>query len=1136
MELTVYLFSDNRTSQRVLRQPDSHAVYKARLIRTTTLAVLLVLPQSGMTKSAADLIIPPEKPLSVILTGPSADRAAAAAASGLTGPDSDSGFKRVSISRAAPRKTGFSSRVPDEDANDPRTDYPPTPDLGAESKALPPMARDDRASLLEDHAVVIEPLNNDFDLDGVLDPASLNLYAGPSHGTASVNTRTGSIRYTPDSNFEGTDAIAYKVSDNDGNESRLAVISISVTGVNDIPIANNETISTGEDVAVEHYDLVFNDSDLETPTDQLTVKIVTPPVHALEYSVDNGYLSYTPAPDYHGSDTLQYQLVDSDGQWSNIATVTITIDSVNDAPSALNDFIETAEDTEVSFDILANDVDRENDPIDPGSIVIVKNTRSGKTRLDPVSGRITYLPDPDFYGFDSFRYVVSDARQSEQTGAVAGRSNEAIVNIQVLPRNDPPETLPDSITIAEDTRYFPINVLENDSDADGRIDPKSIVITSAPQHGTAEINQTTTMILYSADKNYYGVDSFRYQVYDNLGLASEDTLVSIQVDATNDAPSVLSSTWETNEDQPIALHLYAHDVDREQLQVLLSRQPMHGRITGNPPHITYTPDADFHGTDSFEFTALDSTGHSEPASVTVKVIAQNDPPVLAGSTVTMNEDTPTRLFLNAHDIDSQRLVYQMTQPPRHGMVGGSLPDIFYVPDTDFHGADSLRVSVSDGKSVSEARIDIEVRAVNDTPVTESLHLTITEDTPIDFRLNGSDPDGDALRYTLNTTGLVGAISGEPPELTYTPAEHFHGTDEFSYIVSDDHASATGTVIFLITPVDDSPIAHDLTHETPEDTPVNIDLTAVDPDNDTMIYRVLSLPGHGELQGEPPDLIFTPSPDFHGSDSFIYEASDGTTSSQGTVNLAVFPVNDQPVAENLSAIATAGQATKFKLIGKDIDSNVLNYLLIDLPRFGSIDHRGDSVIYRPAKNAAGRDRLTFSVDDGEHVSNTAEVLIDVLPSDQSPLSQADSYVLNAGSSILADVLANDSDPEGGPLKLSRISTPTRGHVRIDRDRYLVYSSPDNFIGTESVVYIVHDEAGNQDFGTATFEVLARPSLQYIAQQPVEDGFLQIRERVETDTQPNTSPTARADIRTPEPGMHPVADIGQASSIRAKQKPE
>ena len=187
----------------------------------------------------------------------------------------------------------------------------------------PPEASDDATSTPEDTAVAVAVLDNDSDCDGTVVPDTLTVVAGASHGALTIDG-AGIVTYTPNADFFGADVFTYTVDDNDGATSNAATVSITVTGVNDAPVANDDeaVAEAGKSVVI---DLVANDFDPDGTIDPTTTVLVAGPLHGTATLARAGLVTYTAQVDYTGTDTFAYAVQDDDGAASNQATVTVQI-------------------------------------------------------------------------------------------------------------------------------------------------------------------------------------------------------------------------------------------------------------------------------------------------------------------------------------------------------------------------------------------------------------------------------------------------------------------------------------------------------------------------------------------------------------------------------------------------------------------------------------------------------------------------------------------------------------------------------------------------------------------------------------------------------------------------------------------
>jgi len=260
--------------------------------------------------------------------------------------------------------------------------------------------------------------------------------------------------------------------------------------------ARDDTVRTNEDRSVL-IDVMANDHYvLVSPS----LRSVTQPTDG-QASIEGDRIRYTPDADYFGPDSFRYTV--SNGVLSDSATVFITVNPVNDAPNAADDFATTNEDTSVIIDVLSNDSDVDGDPLTISSV-----TQAGNGAAVIIPGnKIMYTPNVNFNGADIFAYTITDER-----GGVAS----ATVSVTISPINDNPVAADDSAVIDEDSDTV-IDVLSNDTDVDG--DSLSVSSIDTPMHGTAGVNSDGT-ITYTPNTDFNGVDGFSYTITDGIGSSS----------------------------------------------------------------------------------------------------------------------------------------------------------------------------------------------------------------------------------------------------------------------------------------------------------------------------------------------------------------------------------------------------------------------------------------------------------------------------------------------------------------------------------------------------------------------------------------------------------------------------------------
>lgn len=388
-------------------------------------------------------------------------------------------------------------------------------------------------------------------------------------------------------------------------------------------------------------------------------------------------------------------------------------------PVAVNDTASTALDTPVAIGVLANDTDANG--LNAASIAIVSSPAGGTALVGPTLGFVTYTPALGFSGVDAFAYTVQDS-----LGAV---SNVATVTVTVSAAvNPPPVAGDDSATTAQNTAVV-INVLANDTDANG-LNPASVTVVNAPAGGVTAVDAVSGAITYTPNPGFAGLDSFTYTVQDTLGAVSNVAVVRVGVGVSaNPPPVALNDSISTLRNTAVSISVLANDSDANGLNsasLAVVAAPVNGTAIVNPAApgtILYTPAVGFVGTDSFSYTVQDTLGAvSNVAIVTVTVTAPvvNLPPVAVNDTIGTPQGSPVLINVLANDSDPDGVLDITTlsaaTQPLNGVifVNNAVGVITYTPNAGFQGTDSFTYRIADnlGAISNTATVTVNVQAAN----------------------------------------------------------------------------------------------------------------------------------------------------------------------------------------------------------------------------------------------------------------------------------------------------------------------------------------------------------------------------------------------------------------------------------------
>ncbi|WP_182132152.1 tandem-95 repeat protein [Variovorax paradoxus] len=479
------------------------------------------------------------------------------------------------------------------------------------------------------------------DADG--DTLSYVKGSDPAHGTVTVNA-DGTYTYVPGVNFNGTDSFTVTVSDGHGGTT-TSTVTVTINPVNDAPV-----FVDGGGTPVNTTDGYVFGYDENRPAGAVlgTVHATDGDSATVTYSIlsgnDNGYfaidpvtgeISLTPAGaaafvnDYEAGANAHALVVGAnDGTVTTNIPVTLNEQNINDAPKAPDDTKTTNEDTPVSGQVIGTDVDG-----DTLSYVKGSDPAHGTVTVN-ADGTYTYVPGANFNGTDSFTVTVSDGH---------GGTTTSTVTVTVNPVNDAPVFVDAGGTPVNTTDGYVFGYDENRPAGavlgtvhatDGDSATVTYSILSGNDNGyfaidpvTGEISLTPAGAAAFVNDYEAGANAHALVVGANDGTVTTSIPVTLNEQNLNEAPTAPDDTKTTNEDTPVSGQIVGSDVDGDTLTYVKSSDPSHGTVTVNADGTyTYTPGANFNGTDSFTVTVSDGHGGTTTSTVNVTVNPVNDAP------------------------------------------------------------------------------------------------------------------------------------------------------------------------------------------------------------------------------------------------------------------------------------------------------------------------------------------------------------------------------------------------------------------------------------------------------------------------------------------------------------------------------
>ncbi|HFD4062337.1 TPA: tandem-95 repeat protein [Vibrio parahaemolyticus] len=858
-----------------------------------------------------------------------------------------------------------------------------------------PNAENDVITTEEDTAVTIDVLVNDSDVEG--DALSIQSASVPSE-QGSVDIVDGKLVFTPAENFNGEATITYIVTDGDLTDE--AKVTVTVTPVNDSPVAVDDTVSTQEDTVVT-IDVLPNDSDVDG--DKLSIQSASVPEAQGKVEIVEGKLVFTPVENFNGDAEITY--IVTDGQLTDEAKVTVTVNPVNDAPTIKVDAVESITEDAVNTDtVVASLTVRDTDTPEGQLTVSLENNSNGNFVLVGNEVKLTQA-GVDAVNNDelNLKNLTISASVSDGVNPTASDSDSLVVNRV----NDAP-TVENAIAdqvLSEDFDAYTIDLNEVFKDSDSSLE------FSVSGNSNVLVSIENGIVTISPTADWNGSEILTFKATDPSGESISQTVnftVAPVADIVADKATVV-------EDTPTIIKVLGNDTfegDGKVVSLDTNNGPANGTVSVNPDgSVTYTPNDNYHGTDSFTYIVT-SGGVSESTTVNVDVTPVNDAPVAKDDTAITDEDTPVMIDVlpNDTDIDGDKLSIQSASlPEAQGKVEIVDGKLVFTPAENFNGDAEITYTVTDGSLTDQATVKVTVNAVNDTPVVESniADQTLAEDfTPYSIDLNTafSDVDGE-LTFSVsgNSNIQVAIVNGIA---TFTPTADWNGSETLTFTATDPSGeSISQTVNFTVAPVADI-VADKAT--VVEDTPTIIKVLG----NDTFEGdgKVVSLdtnngPANGTVSVNPDGSVtYTPNDNYVGKDTFTYVVTSGGVSESTAVEVNVTPVNDAPVAKDDIATTQEDTAVTIDVLpnDSDVDGDKLSIQSASVPEAqGKVEIVDGKLVFTPAENFHGDAEITYIVTDGQ-LTDEAKVAVTVNPVNDAPTIKVD-----AVESITEDAVSTDT---------------------------------------------------------------------------------------------------------------------------------
>lgn len=974
-----------------------------------------------------------------------------------------------------------------------------------------PMAVNDPITIDEDNVATGSVAPNDTDTEGDAMTYTAITTVPSNQGVLTMNAN-GGYTFTPAANFNGTVVIEYRVCD--ATLCDTATLTITVSPVNDAPVASSSTVPTNEDAPLTGT-VITSITDVDDASNTLTVTPITsiPSGQGVLTLNPDGTYTFTPTPNFTGTVTVDYKVCDPSGA-CDTATLTITVTAVNDAPLAVNDTLITPEDTAATGSLATNDSDADNTSAELTYTSLSNIPGSQGLLVLNADGTYTFTPALNFNGTIHVNYKVCD---------LGGACDTATLTITLTAVNDAPVASNSNVPTGEDTPTSG-TVLPNIIDVDNPSNTLTVTpITNVPSgQGVLTMNPDGTYT-FTPTPNFNGTVSVDYKVCDPSGACDTATLI-ITVNAVNDAPIAVNDTVTTDEDRTTTGTVATNDSDAEgdalSFTVLTSVHASQGVLTFNSDGTyTFIPAANYNGIVTVDYKVCDMS-KCDTATLTITVSPVNDKPVVADATVpTANNQRPITCLniLDADTADTHTVT--VCGNPAQGTVTTSVNNatnqlcVTYTPNASFVGQDSVCLLICDSGSpqtCDTVKLYYNVSSSNLAPVAvNDVNITLNSaSTSGNVLSNDSDPNNNTL--VVSTTPVVAPAHGTlvlnaNGTYTYTPNSSFVGTETILYQVCDNGAPSlcdTGALVIEVRSstnnVTNNPVAINDNVSGPSGTAIIVAVKANDYDPTGSSLGNPSIVGVtvGGTATVNPDgtVTFVPSSGFVGTANFNYEiCNTGTPVLCDTATVTV-DVYANPLLPNLPPVAVKDvvATTKNMSVAGDVSLNdsdpnagqALIFSAVSSPAHGTVSMNSDGQFsYTPNTNYVGVDTFSYTVCDNASPSLCSTARVDIIvtqgvvaPTNSAPIATADNPVIQQGTPTIIDVASNDYDPNGGPLSNPMITTaPTSGTAVVNPDGTITFTPNPLFTGTTAFTYTICDFGTPALCDSATVTVTVVPTV-------------------------------------------------------------
>ena len=931
----------------------------------------------------------------------------------------------------------------------------------------PPEVSDLILSLEEDTSVEFSILAYDIEDDDL----SYEILSSPSNGSIE-SVSSSSYIYTPLADYYGEDSLSVIVSD--GINQTVSEILLNISSINDDPIF--ETIDIPDATENLEYEYEILVSDIDNDVGELTLSIISAPNWL---GLEGFELVGTPSFNDDGEYDIILEL--SDGVSASSSNYNLVVINQNQAPIVSDINLTTLEETLYSFDL--NGVDAEDDNL----TFTYSEPDNGDLIVDGAS--CTYMPNADFYGYDSFTYYANDGLNN---------SNIATVNIQVININDIPEAQSVDFDVSVNPFNFNLEDYVYDADMENNeylsftsVPPSSSNNSFQTMFGGEIIHNDEYNFSYTLPETVTPSDFLLYKVSDGMA-ESEIQIITFNLYGRtwprNSPPSAFNDNVNLEEDNSIDLTLVGFDLyypfpqDGSESITIISN-PTQGTLLNNPElqesdlgslaqwKIEYQPNNNYSGIDSIVYQVENPNnefGASLEAVIYININEINDIPYMEQiSDIEILEDSTDNILLNYLDVDNELSVSVESSNENITVnFDDDLESIVISPSDNYYGSGYATVTINEvgGEELSISQtFNINIVPVNDSPILSDIDdQIINEDELLLLSLNATDIDYVSYEFEATSSDNI-ILNIDNNLLQISGVQNYHGEESVTVTVFDNQgATDSQTFNVIILPINDAPLLSEI--EIPaiqEDNSYLLSVEIIDLDSDEFSVTITEpnnisfdlgesvLTDAGMIQS----IIISPESNWYGTRVATISVSDGEYIDSQQIIINIQSVNDAPIINDIENQAVIeDESIDIFIEGFDVDGDEILYSVVESNNCLT-NIIGNTLSVLPDENYNGQLELIVSASDGILNSETS-FFLDVVPANDAPtIESIPNQQINEGTSFIYELSSNDID--GDQLNYSIINIDNGASGSFENDIMTITPISSDWDGDINITISVAD---------------------------------------------------------------------------------